>query len=250
MLKKYNDEYFEELNVVAQNRLSPVNLSLFIWVSLFMNGLVVGISVLGFGDLVMYRYSFLPVLVKILVVTLIIHLIIAIFYTFDKNAFRYQRLQIIVASISAYTLSICFYFFFLVNYIYSFAPEYVLSTALILFIGGIIFLGLSTIRAIRRVRQGAFKKNGPGLFNYKKSKSYISLPIIFVFTMFGGVVARATGDISFDSELYIILLLSVFLQYAMALALPEFFLIAYCKFRFKSFIVPSLRTLQEKGVKK
>ena len=79
MLKQYSEEYFKELHIVAQNRLEPGNLTVFIWATLIVNGIFVGLSALGINENVVIRYSFLPILVKVAIGALLLQLIIAIF---------------------------------------------------------------------------------------------------------------------------------------------------------------------------
>ena len=103
--------------------------------------------------------------------------------------------------------------------------------------GGFVFLLLSIVRAIRRVKKGEFTANGRGIFNLRESKGYVSTPIIIAATIFGGVTARGLSSSGGSSvgEVIVPLLLSIILQYAIAIALPEFLLLAYCKKRFPSF---------------
>jgi hypothetical protein len=68
----------------------------------------------------------------------------------------------------------------------------------------------------------------------------------------GGVVARAFSDMdSSVAEGIFPLFLAILLQYAVYLAWPEFLLLAYCKFRFKSFIIspPQNKKRKKKGAK-
>lgn len=241
MLKKYDEEYFEQLESVAHDRLEPGNIAVFFWSSLIVGAIVVILSALGLNDKVFIRYGILPILVKGAIILLVSHLVIAIIFTFEKIAYRFQRLQMILVTVVTFLLSISFYLFFFVLYNYSFAPGYVLTGAIALFVGGIGFLGWSTLRAINRIKQGHFKEDGDGMFDLKKSKIYIGVPIIFTFIILGGIAAKSLADISFDGEMYGILFFAVLIQYTIAIALPEFFLVAYCKFRFKSFIVEPVR---------
>lgn len=240
MLKQYDERYFEQLELVAHDRLEPANISVFFWSSFIVGAIVVILSALGLNDRVFIRYDILPFLVKGAIILLATHLFTAILFTFEKIAYRFQRLQMILVSAVTFFLSISFYLFFFVLYNYSSAPGYVLTGAIALFVGGIVFLGLSTLRAINRVKQGHFKEDGDGMFDLKKSKIYIGVPLIFTLIVLGGIAAKSIADISFDGQMYGILFFAVLLQYTIAIALPEFFLVAYCKFRFKTFIIQPL----------
>ncbi|NMD71536.1 hypothetical protein HHO41_14625 [Bacillus sp. DNRA2] len=125
------------------------------------------------------------------------------------------------------------------------APDYLKTTAIILYIGGLVYLVISTIRGVRRVQKGELRIGGKGLYDFANSKGHISIPIVFGVTMLGGSIFKilSYSTVSFGPllQLYFLLLLIVVLQYAIAFAWPEFFLFTYCKFRFESFIIPMPR---------
>ncbi|MDQ0272734.1 hypothetical protein [Cytobacillus purgationiresistens] len=142
-------------------------------------------------------------------------------------------------SIIAFKVSLDFYSVFFVYTVADYFPNYLLSISIILLIGGLIYLALSTIRAIKRVKKGAFREEGTGLYGFSQSKSYVSLPIIFGATMMGGAIARTLGEssntLAQSATLYKMLFFTVLIQFAIAFALPEFQLVTYCKYRFESY---------------
>ncbi|ADU31782.1 hypothetical protein [Evansella cellulosilytica] len=122
---------------------------------------------------------------------------------------------------------------------------------LMVILGGVVFLLFSIARSIKRVKQGHFRHGGKGLYNFKQSKGYVSLPIIFTASMIGGLVGRASFETSFGelTELLFFIVVTVVIQYGIAMAWPEFLLIAYCKCRFPSFIVPEEKVDNRKPLK-
>jgi len=134
------------------------------------------------------------------------------------------------------------------------APGYMWTTGFVLIGGGLVYLVLSILRSIRRVQKGTFRKGGKLLYDFQTSKGHISLPFVIGATIIGGSITKALSNSSVlpygMAEMYVILSISALLQYAIAMALPEFFLIAYCKFRFDSFLKKPPTKLAERGLKR
>ena len=190
---------------------------------------------------------------KILVILFAIQLIVTLFFTWRKVAYRYQRVQSIFLSLFSFKFSLVLYVAFFMFCEGRDIPSNIKTTATILMIGGLIYLLFSTIRAIKRVQQGHLRKGGKGLYNIKQTVGNASLPIIFGVTMMSGAISRTLSDSSstfgIAAGLYFFLLLCVILQYAMAFAWPEHFLYTYCKLRFKSFHVPMPNPEEEEARK-
>ena len=229
---------------------------MFFWGALFISGiitLVITIPLYGPNHYVTNPLWFLTH--KILVILFVIQLIVTLFYSLKKNAYRYQRVQSVFLSLfSLKTSSFDVYAAFFMFCEGRDVPSNLIITTIALWIGGFIyFLLLSTIRAIKRVQQGHLRKGGKGLYNIKQTVGNASLPIIFGVTMMSGAISRTLSDSSstFGSAagLYFILLLCVILQYAMAFAWPEHFLYTYCKLRFESFHVPMPNPEEERQEK-
>lgn len=251
MLKQCNEEDFYLLKVVAAGRLRPDRISGFFWITFIFSGLMTGIVTLGIYAPGSYVTNFLWIIAaNIGIVLLAIHFIVALFFTKIKYTYRFQKIQSVFLSIFALKFSLDVYAAFLMFSEVKYAPDYLQPTALILCIGGLVYLVLSTIRGIKRVQKGEFSKDGHGLYNFKQSKAHVSLPIIFGATFLGGAIARTLSDspstLGQIGSLYFFLFLSVVLQYTIAFAWPEFFLVTYCKFKFESFQIEMPKRLKEK----
>lgn len=138
-----------------------------------------------------------------------------------------------------FKLSVEGYIVFFAVYEDRFSPPYVVELAITFIVGGLIFFIYSVFRAVKRVKNGHFQRRQKGLLNFSESKSYVGLPIIFGTIMTAGAFTRILVD-SFHPfasmlELYFILIMLAILQFGIALAWPEFWLLAYCKHKFKSF---------------
>ena len=116
-------------------------------------------------------------------------------------------------------------------------------------IGGIL-LTLVTIRAFRRVKDGELRREGEGLYNFKEIKNVLGGAGIFGIVIIAGSLARAVSNMDGSIGLFFILFLCITIQYSVALALPEFILLIYGKFKFNSFIISRTNLRPNKKGKK
>ncbi|MGY3715138.1 hypothetical protein ACWE42_06405 [Sutcliffiella cohnii] len=239
MLKKYKEQDFKKLKEISLDRLFPTSISVGLMGLLIFSGAMNGFLLYG----VLYSpYVNNPIwdtILPISIVIFIVQTIITIFFFNNKRAFSYQYFQSIFATFVILKVSTEGYYMFFVIYEDKFAPTYVAQIGIATFLGGFIFLIISIIRAIKRVKDGHFREGGKGILNFSESKSYVSLPIIFGITMIGGAISRllSSSDYAVSTliELYFALFLAAVIQYALVLVWPEFLLLAYCKSKFKSF---------------
>ena len=257
MLLGKNETDFYELKSVAIDRLSPDAIQGFFWSTLLVSGFMTGMASLVINEgLLDIMYPIMEGLLNVYYVLFIIHLLIAIFFSFKKVAFQFQRLQAVLLCLVAIKLSMDSYLPFVALWADRNAPSFVLNAGALLLIGGILFLVISTIRGMKRVQKGAFRKGGKRLYDFQQSKGYVSLPIIFGATIFGGVIIRIASNMSGTParmfELFFFLLIAAIIQYAISLAWPEFFLLAYCKFKFAGFLVEMdvEKVVKQKGAAK
>jgi len=250
MLKKYTEADFYELKFVARGRLSPDGISAFFIATLIYSGIITLILVSGANNNTYITYQIWKAILNTDLWILLIHLFIAIFFIKEKIYIKFQKLQVVLLNIITIKMSVEFYQVFFLACEDKRAPSYMARSGMILLPGGFIFLIISSIRAIHRVKQGKFRRGGEGLFNFKESKLYVSSPLIFGLIMFSGTFARnfsGSSDIrKIIPGLTFMLLLCAFVQYVMALAIPEFFLVTYCKFRFKSFNMEPIKRINKK----
>ncbi|MGJ7922746.1 hypothetical protein [Neobacillus sp. LXY-4] len=237
MLRNCKEEDFYQIKIVGQGRMSPKNIIGFSWAVLFVSLLSTIVCFAGLipDDLDISTSAVLFILFNSLLFS--IQFIFTLFFTFKKVVYKFQRFQSIFLSFLGIKFSFDFYQgFFGVCEAFN-SPSYIRNTGLFLMGGGVILLIISTMRAFKRVSQGELRQGGKGLYDFHNSKGYVSMPIIFGVTMFSGALARFFSDMSTDISALAALFFAVLLQYSLALALPEFFLLMYCKFRFESFNV-------------
>jgi hypothetical protein len=245
MKKNSNEADFFKIKVAAYDRLRPDGISVWFWASLVLSAIMTLIPNYVLTKSAFDGSPFLTMAVDIAKILLFIQLGLAIFFTLESIAYSLQKLQSIIVSIVVIKVSIDMYlFYFTVTETTLGTPDYLTNTGLILMAGGFVFLALSTIRAIKRVKQGELRKEGKGLYNFQTSKGYVSLPIIFAATMLVGAFVRSFSDAAGNLTMILILFLCVVLQYGIAMAWPEFLLLSYGKFKFESFIVPMRKRMK------
>ncbi|WP_449537781.1 hypothetical protein [Ferdinandcohnia sp. Marseille-Q9671] len=253
MLKKYNVEDFDLIEDVAYDRLHPNAIIAFFWVTFVISAFMTYFV----RDTVNYSvYITNPMwstLIQVNLILLVFHLLVLIFYKVKRNTFRFQRLQVLLLCFFSLKLSLEFYPIYFMAVEDRFAPTYLTTTGLLAIAFGFVLLVISVIRAIGRVKKGELKENGKGLYDFGNSKGYVSIPIIFGATMIGGAISQtfsAMGS-SFGSMagLFFLLILAIVIQYGIAMVWPEFFLLAYGKFRFASFIVELPKDRKSTGKK-
>jgi hypothetical protein len=250
MLKQCNEEDFDQIKSVAESRLCPERISSFFWATFMFNVFmtsVVAVAIYG-SDFALEPIWF--VFANTVIALFIVQFLVALFFSKLKNAYRFQRIQSVFLSILSLKMSLDMYAPFILFSEADYIPNYLRPTAFILCMGGLIYLVLSTFRGMKRVQKGELREDGNGLYNFKESKGYVSLPIIFGATFLGGAITRTLSEsesiLGQTGSVYFFLFLCVALQYTIAFAWPEFFLITYCKFRFESFQVPMSKRVKEK----
>lgn len=245
MLRDCKEEDFYELKCVAEDRMRPDAVPAFLWGNAFVGVIITFMALLANMNVESKTWTYIAI---IDLFSLGVTVAIAIFLSSIKRSFRFQKLAALAACFAALKLPLDFYqgyFMFAygldINYIYG---------AYFLILGGFILSVISTIRSIKRVKEGALRKGGKLLFGFQKPQGKVNFPLIYTVTVFSGVVTRTLNklpnkDFSRSISTISFLLICVVLHYLIALVVPEFFLMVYCKFRFDSFIVEIPPELEE-----
>jgi hypothetical protein len=246
MLGNTQEQDFKQFYWTVTGRLSPNTLRAFFLLTLFYSGvmLLVAEFAIGYSRLIDKPSS--QYLVDGILISFIVHLFILAFFLYPKFAYKFQRIQAILASIIALKLSVEGYtIIFLVaddrnlaSYMY-----FPLFSAIII---GLIFTITDTLKVVRRIKEGKLRADGEEIFNYKRSKFSIYLRVIIMILIIIGTLIVQLNDPTADRvnmQFYSGFIIMMFLHYTLALGLPEFFIVTYCKFRFTSFIIhaPKLR---------
>lgn len=236
MLKQSKENDFYILKQTATGRLSPNQMTGFFWGAFVFSAIMIAVSYnAALSNNVSTTWT---IFIQVYVVILAIQFLFTLFYSNTKNAYMFQKLQVYLLCIVLFKISIEMYLIYFLSIDDRNAPYYMVTIGVLMLIGGILYLIISTYRGINRVKKGEFKNGGKGLYNFQQSKGYISLPIIYGVSVIGGMLARSlsgTNGAFQIIEVLLPLLIAVFLQYSIAMIWPEFFLLAYCKKRFTSF---------------
>ncbi|WP_342437933.1 hypothetical protein NSS79_01010 [Paenibacillus sp. FSL L8-0436] len=250
MLKQYNEEYFAKIKEAARERLRPDGVSVFIIATLVFSAVMIAVSLNAvlYGDNTGSRWM---IYLIVDIVLWAFHLLAALLFYNVKWAYKYQKIQSYILCLITLKFSLEFYLVYFLMCEDREAAPFMTSLGLLMLLGGILFLILSTWRAVQRVKKGHLQRGGSGLYNYKESKSYISLPVIYLGAVIAGHMPKMFSDNSSytSMEPAIALVFCVVLQYAIAMAWPEFFLLVYCKRRFPSFHIQPYKQRKSKQQK-
>lgn len=244
MLKGVQEEDVYKLKVVAESRLRPDKITGFFWLTLIFSGMMLGFTSLALSESPLITNPIWPSVHKLQMALFILNAVVAVFYTPEKNAYRYQRMQAVFLSFFGFKLSIDFFPFYFLAAEDKMAPGYLSAFGVILLIGGLVLTVYATLRARKRVQMGEFRKEGNGLYHFKSSKAEIGIPIGFAVVMIGGAIVKLlsdteTGFVHMISVLFVLLLCTV-LHYTIAFVWSEFLLVTISKFQFESFRIPKV----------
>ncbi len=239
MLKNCNEEDFYELKSVSEDRLDPSAIGAF-FILVFIIGVVMYmVSALGVSKTINVNNKFWINVVRVDMIILIVQLIIIIFFRSLKKCYGHQKIQAILLCILSIVFPVEMYQVFFIMCENRLMSDYVINFGGLILLGGLVFTVISTLRGINRVKNGHFRKDGKYLYDFKNSKIYISSPVIYGIILMAGLLSRnlsgADNSTSNSMVIYFFLIIVAIIQYAIAIAWPEFFLLAYCKFRFETF---------------
>jgi hypothetical protein len=230
------DDLFK-IKMAGYGRLRPDSVPGFLWGAIVFGGVALIVSLFGVINGIYLASSLLQTSVKIATVIMGVQLLLTILFSITPLAYALQKLQLIFVTLVAFKFSIDYYLFFFTVADLEDAPQYIVNTGFLLMSGGVLLLILMTIRAFRRIKQGELRKEGQGLYNFKETKNVLTGAGIFGLVMIAGSLARSLSNMEGNIGMFFILFLCIILQYSISLALPEFILLIYGKFKFKSFII-------------
>ncbi|MFC4619401.1 hypothetical protein ACFO4N_11820 [Camelliibacillus cellulosilyticus] len=242
MLRNCKEEDFYKLRMIAVDRLSPDGITVFFWGALVYSGIItlmVNIAVAYEKNAIS---QFWPVVANLETILFIIQLLIVVLFSFQNIYYKLQKIQTVFATIILLKISMEIYLIYFWARWKWHAPLYMGKIGIYLYVGGLVYLILSLIRGYKRIYKGEFRQGGNGLYKFQNSKAHVSLPVIFGVTMLSGSIVRILSENQSVSgniiTLYLLLFLSVAIQYIFVAVWPEFLFVTYCKFRFESFQIP------------
>jgi type III secretory pathway component EscS len=240
MFTALKEDDFTVIKNVAKGRLVPGGISVFSLGALGYGGVILLVTNFAVGYSRFITNPLWPDIIKILLALLIIQALFTFFFLKEKNAYRFQFTQAVFLCIVSFKMSIEMYFVYFLIYEDRDSPVYMAHLGVIALLAGLVVLIISIIRAVGLVKKGGFGLGGQGLFKYRKGYWLIPLlfgAVILSYSVIGRMVSIIKSDLTLILSLSFPLMLCVVIQYGIAMAWPEFFLLAYCKRRFESFKV-------------
>ena len=237
-LKDLTDDYFEELEHVARYRLHPENLSGFFMITLFAS--------LLFGGIPLYIYLAYDINYPIfewamqafIASTLITAVLLVVFWK-PEVAMKYQKIQVLFLPFVAIKIGLDPFTFYLLmcadrdlHYSFSLLGLFVIAV-------GLLLLAYATWRAFRRVRAGHLREGGRGIYDFANSRAEMSFTGFAGFALMGGAIPKILEGQVYGENIEALVFLTIvcFIYIPIVIALPEFILLAYCKCKYKRFIV-------------
>ncbi|WP_394239157.1 hypothetical protein [Niallia oryzisoli] len=235
MLKNCNESDFIELKWIAYGRLEPMAISLWMLITtLAMAGIPLLMYQIASTDMFLQFHDGLNNLLPILRTSFWFQLLFSLLFLIPKVAYKFQRIQVFILNFWVLKVSVDFYAVIYLISVDRVLPETFTTTLVGIIVFGLLFTFISTIRGVKRAREGQFRKGGKLLYDFQNSKLYFRTSLVFGITMISGAIARhSTGVFS----VLFFLILCIIIQLGIGLAYPEFFLLLYCKIRFTSFII-------------
>lgn len=240
-----------QLYLVAKDRLSPDAMAGWLVASSILTGIFLGITLVGVNKNIQLSGDIWRVISLVFIGVLIIQVIVMMFYSNIKNCYKYQKFLSLWVSIIATKMPLDIYLLiFAITETKGYTnPIAYITIGLILL--GFIFLITFTIRGFKRLKDGEFRKDGNYLYDFLKSKKNIGVIAIFpvvliVISIFKSFQEYGNGVVGIS----IFLIVAVIIQYTLSLAIPEIYLITYCKYKYGDFMVDIPQRLMKKINKK
>ncbi|MGE6536563.1 hypothetical protein [Bacillus luti] len=225
---KIKEEDLDKFRMTCQGRLSPKG------ATGFMLGTIFYISIFMFvifvGGLDYYNNLFDRIIVKTEIVLYIVQIIFLILYLFPKACFKFQKLQTLIILLYAFQLGTIL---FAVSVVSEMADNSIarIYTGL-LFLGAVIVHIVATIDIFKQASEGAFSSDERSTSFFSKTKRTM-IKGASIYTLIILILMYFQNDYSID--FLVMYGVGSVLMYAVAIGAAEFQLLAYCRFKFKSF---------------
>ena len=244
MLKNCKESDFIELKWIAQDRLEPMAISAWMFITtLAMAGIPLLMYQIASNDMFLQFHNGLNNLLPILRTSFWFQLLFSLLFLIPKVAYKFQRIQVLLLNFWVLKVSVDFYAVVYLISVDRLFPETFTITLVGIIVFGLLFTLISTIRGVKRAREGQFRKGGKLLYDFQNSKLYFSTSFVFCIIMISGAIARNGSEVF---SVLFFLTLCMIIQLGIGIAYPEFFLLLYCKLRFTSFIIEPRTSAKKK----
>lgn len=250
-LKKCEEEDFYEFTY-SNYKYAPKNISgymLAILIEVFIFG---GIGYIYMSQIELKNKYGLNIFIIIFIAASLFLMILAMINK-NKYVYKFQKCFQIILCIYWFISSIIIYPLPLIPAI---AQKFdgIAKAVVYAFIIGLVYLVFIFIRLVYLIKKGEMRKGCEGLYDKLISNkiAYLgfSIPIIVVANKIGHQVTMAMDKAGNRvGPLIIMLVLAFLFQIGISTAIPECIMIAYCKFRFKSFTILSTDDIKKEKLK-
>ncbi|MDA2423373.1 hypothetical protein PDN55_25475 [Bacillus cereus] len=229
------EENLDKFRMTCKHRLSPEG------ALGFMIGTIVYVSVMMvflIGTLVTFGWDYYTTLfektiVQIELVLYSLQIIFLILYSFPKARFKYQKFQTIVVLLYAFQLGTILFTALILPGMSDYTIDRITLVYVgFLFLGAVIVHIVTTIDTFKQASEGAFSMNERSASFFSKTKeTMMKEALIYVLILL--ILIYFHNDYAFDT--FIGYVIGTVLLYTVAVGAAEFQLLAYCRFKFKSF---------------
>ncbi|MCE9754153.1 hypothetical protein [Bacillus cereus] len=225
------EEDLEAFRMTCRRRLSLEGATGFMLGTIFYTSLFMVIIFIGGIDY--YTTLFDKVIVRIELVLYGLQVMFLILYLFPKARYKFQKLQTLVILLYAFQLGTLGCTLFVLSGMIEHSID--LNTRVyvgLLVLGGIIVHIVTTVDTFKQASEGAFSSGDKSDSFFSKTKGHvIQGAVIYVLILL--VLIYINNNYSLNTMFGYVMCNVV--MYAVAIGAAEFQLLAYCRFKFKSF---------------
>ncbi|MGO5127140.1 MULTISPECIES: hypothetical protein [Bacillus] len=225
------EEDLEAFRMTCRRRLSLEGATGFMLGTIFYTSLFMVIIFIGGIDY--YTTLFDKVIVRIELVLYGLQVMFLILYLFPKARYKFQKLQTLVILLYAFQLGTIGCTLFVLSGMIEHSIN--LNTRVyvgLLVLGGIIVHIVTTVDTFKQASEGAFSSGDKSDSFFSKTKGHvIQGAVIYVLILL--VLIYINNNYSLNTMFGYVMCNVV--MYAVAIGAAEFQLLAYCRFKFKSF---------------
>ncbi len=225
------EEDLDKFRMACQGRLSPESAAGFMLGTIFYTSLFM--IIIFFGGIDYYTSLFDKVIVSIELVLYGLQVMFLLLYLFPKARYKFQKLQTLVILLYAFQLGTIGCTLFVLSGMIEYSTDLITRAYVgLLVLGGSIVHIVTTVDTFNQASKGAFSSGGKSASFFSKTKGHVIRgAVIYVLILL--VLIYINNNYSLNTMLGYVICNVV--MYAVAIGAAEFQLLAYCRFKFKSF---------------
>ncbi|MDA2382763.1 hypothetical protein PDN41_13340 [Bacillus cereus] len=225
------EEDLDKFRMTCQGRLSPEGATGFMLGTIFYTSLFMIIIFVGGMDY--YTSLFDKVIVRIELVLYGLQVMFLLLYLFPKARYKFQKLQTLVILLYAFQLGTIGCTLFVLSGMIEYSIDLITRVYVgLLVLGGSIVHIVTTVDTFKQASEGVFSSEDKSASFFSKTKGHvIQGAVIYVIILL--VLIYINNNYSLNTMFGYVMCNVI--MYAVAIGAAEFQLLAYCRFKFKSF---------------